>query len=32
MTICLLRVLEAFKGQIFIDGVDISTMGLDELR
>ena len=32
MTICLLRILEAFKGQIFIDGVDIATIGLEELR
>ena len=30
--LCLFRILEAEEGQIFIDGVDISTIGLDLLR
>ena len=30
--LCLFRILEAFEGQIFIDNVDISTIGLDLLR
>ena len=32
MCLCLFRILEAEEGQIFIDGVDISTIGLDLLR
>lgn len=31
-TLGLLRILEAFKGQILIDGKDISKMSLDDLR
>ena len=30
--LCLFRILEAHEGQIFIDNVDISTIGLDLLR
>ena len=30
--LCLLRIIESQKGQIFIDGVDISQIGLDDLR
>ena len=30
--LCLFRILEAEEGQIFIDNVDISTIGLDLLR
>ena len=30
--LCLFRILEATEGQIFIDNVDISTIGLDLLR
>lgn len=32
ITLCMLRVLELFKGQIVIDGVDISLLSLEELR
>lgn len=32
VTLCLLRVLELLKGQIIIDGHDISELSLDELR
>lgn len=32
ITLCLLRILELLKGQILIDGVDISKISLDELR
>ena len=32
LCLCLFRILEAEEGQIFIDGVDISTIGLDLLR
>ncbi|KRX07923.1 P-loop containing nucleoside triphosphate hydrolase [Pseudocohnilembus persalinus] len=32
ITLCLLRVLELYKGQIIIDGQDISKLSLDELR
>ncbi|KAM3141562.1 hypothetical protein pb186bvf_006426 [Paramecium bursaria] len=32
ITLSLLRILEAMKGQIFIDGVDISTLSLAQLR
>jgi ABC-type multidrug transport system fused ATPase/permease subunit len=32
ITLTLLRVLEAMEGQIFIDGVDISTLSLKQLR
>lgn len=31
-TLALLRILEAFRGQILIDGKDISKMSLDDLR
>ena len=30
--LCLFRILESYEGQIFIDNVDISTIGLDLLR
>jgi ABC-type multidrug transport system fused ATPase/permease subunit len=30
--LCLFRILESYEGQIFIDNVDISTVGLDLLR
>jgi len=30
--LCLFRILEATEGQIFIDNIDISTIGLDLLR
>ncbi len=30
--LCLLRIIESPKGQILIDGVDISQIGLDDLR
>lgn len=29
ITLCLLRVLELYKGKIYIDGVDISALSLD---
>lgn len=32
MTLALFRLIEAAKGKIFIDGIDISTIGLHELR
>ncbi|TIB16346.1 hypothetical protein E3P89_00354 [Wallemia ichthyophaga] len=32
LTLCLFRILEAFKGEIKIDGIDISTIGLKDLR
>ena len=32
LTLALFRIIEAYKGQILIDGVDISSMGLHELR
>ena len=32
ITLCLFRILEAFSGHIYIDGVDISKVGLDKLR
>ncbi|XP_039602405.1 multidrug resistance-associated protein 1-like [Polypterus senegalus] len=32
LTNCLFRILEASKGRIFIDGVDISAIGLHDLR
>lgn len=31
-TLALLRILEAYRGQILIDGKDISKMSLDDLR
>lgn len=31
-TLALLRILEAFKGQILVDGKDIAKMSLDDLR
>ena len=30
--LCLFRILESYEGQIFIDNVDIATIGLDLLR
>ena len=30
--LCLFRILESYEGQIFIDNIDISTVGLDLLR
>ena len=32
ISLCLLRMIEALKGKIYIDGVDISTIGLCKLR
>ena len=32
ITLCLFRILEAFSGNIYIDGVDISRVGLNKLR
>jgi ABC-type multidrug transport system fused ATPase/permease subunit len=32
ISLCLFRILEAFSGKIFIDGVDISKVGLKKLR
>lgn len=32
MTLCLFRILEAVKGEIRIDGVNISEIGLHDLR
>ena len=32
ITLCLFRILEAFSGHIYIDGIDISKIGLDKLR
>ncbi|KRX07926.1 P-loop containing nucleoside triphosphate hydrolase [Pseudocohnilembus persalinus] len=32
ITLCILRILELLKGQIIIDGQDISLLSLDELR
>lgn len=32
LTLCLFRILEAIKGEIKIDGIDISTIGLKDLR
>jgi ABC-type multidrug transport system fused ATPase/permease subunit len=32
MFLSILRIIEAIEGQIFIDGVDISKLGLDDLR
>ena len=32
IALCLFRILEAFSGHIYIDGVDISKVGLDKLR
>ena len=32
ITLCLFRILEAFSGKIYIDGVDISKVGLQKLR
>ena len=32
ITLCLFRILEAFSGKIYIDGVDISKVGLKKLR
>lgn len=32
MTLCLFRILEAVKGEIRIDGVKISEIGLHDLR
>ena len=32
ITLCLFRILEAYSGKIYIDGVDISKVGLKKLR
>ena len=32
ISLCLFRILEAFSGKIYIDGVDISRVGLQKLR
>ena len=32
ITLCLFRILEATEGKIMIDGIDISSVGLDKLR
>ena len=32
LTLCLFRILEAAGGTIFIDGTDISKMGIHDLR
>ena len=32
ITLAILRIIEAYKGKILIDGVDISKMRLDQLR
>ena len=32
ITLCLFRILEAYSGKIYIDGVDISRVGLKKLR
>ena len=32
ISLCLFRILEAFSGKIYIDGVDISKVGLNKLR
>ena len=32
ISLCLLRLLESLKGTIYIDGIDISTIGLSKLR
>ena len=32
LTLCLFRILEAVSGEIVIDGLDISRMGLHQLR
>ncbi|KAG0259962.1 hypothetical protein BG011_002238 [Mortierella polycephala] len=32
LTLSLFRIIEAVKGQIFVDGVDISTLGLYDVR
>ena len=32
ITLCLFRILEAYSGKIYIDGVDISKVGLQKLR
>ena len=32
ISLCLFRILEAFSGHIYIDGIDISKVGLDKLR
>eukprot|EP01017_Pseudomicrothorax_dubius_P008936 TRINITY_DN12975_c0_g1_i4.p1 TRINITY_DN12975_c0_g1~~TRINITY_DN12975_c0_g1_i4.p1 ORF type:complete len:317 (+),score=44.49 TRINITY_DN12975_c0_g1_i4:626-1576(+) len=32
LILCLLRVLESYKGRIIIDGIDISKIGLHDLR
>ena len=32
ITLCLFRILEAFSGHIYIDGIDISKVGLNKLR
>jgi ABC-type multidrug transport system fused ATPase/permease subunit len=32
ISLCLFRILEAFSGHIYIDGIDISKVGLNKLR
>ena len=32
ISLCLFRILEAFSGHIYIDGIDISQVGLNKLR
>ena len=32
MALSLFRIIEAVGGKIKVDGIDISTMGLDDLR